>query len=99
MSPLDTTLDFGIALYLLSHGCGGDEDKAKLLCKACCKADKLDVVKGLVEQHKINPNGEISLNTDHLDLVLTAAYDSYSLYIQSSMIQKECEGLGACKHQ
>ena len=45
------------ALYLVTHGYGGDEDKVKVLCKACYWG-KLDVVKELVEQHKVDPNGE-----------------------------------------
>ena len=47
-----------IALYLMNHGCTcSDEDKVKLLCKACF-CGNLDVVKELVEQHKVDPNGE-----------------------------------------
>ena len=46
-----------IALYLVTHGYGGDEDKVKVLQKACYWG-KLDVVKELVEQHKVDPNGE-----------------------------------------
>ena len=45
------------ALYLVTHGYGGDEDKVKVLHKACYWG-KLDVVKELVEQHKVDPNGE-----------------------------------------
>ena len=48
-----------VARYLLNHGCGNDEDKAKLLCGAC-EHGKLDVVKELVEQHHINPSGKHS---------------------------------------
>ena len=47
-----------VALYLMNHGCTcSDEDKAKLLCEASYWG-KLDVVKELVEQHKVDPNGE-----------------------------------------
>ena len=47
-----------ITLYLMNHGCTcSDEDKAKLLCEACYWG-RLDVVKELVEQHKVDPNGE-----------------------------------------
>ncbi len=68
MSPLDTALEelyvgdtrCGVALCMVNHGCGSDEDKAKLLCAACYFA-KLDVVKELVEQHKVDPKGELSL--------------------------------------
>ena len=63
-SPLDMALDEGsvdngdVGLYLIKHHCGGDEqDKAKLLCKAC-KWGNLDVMKELVEQHNVDPNGE-----------------------------------------
>ena len=45
------------ALYLVTHGYGGDEDKVKVLHKACYWG-KLDVVKELVEQHKVDPNSE-----------------------------------------
>ncbi len=63
MSPLDNVLeepyDFevDVALYLVNHGSGSDENKAKLLCRACYWG-KLDVVKELVEQHKVDPKGE-----------------------------------------
>ncbi len=68
MSPLDTALEelyvgdtrCDVALCLVKHGCGSDEDKAKLLCSACYFA-KLDVVKELVEQHNVDPKGEIIL--------------------------------------
>ena len=49
------------ALYLVTHGYGEDEDKVKVLRKACYWR-KLDVVKELVEQHKVDPNGECVLN-------------------------------------
>ncbi len=67
-SPLKAVLDslnifsyrgcVDVALYLIKCGCGGEEDKVKLLYKAC-SVGKLDVVKELVEQHGIDPNGEI----------------------------------------
>ncbi len=41
----------------MSRGCGGDEVKANLLCRACSKG-KMVVVKELVEQHKVDPKGE-----------------------------------------
>ncbi len=64
-SPLDITLGnlyeandcMDVALYLMSLSCGGDEGKAKLLCGAC-QLDKLDVVKELVEQYKVEPKSE-----------------------------------------
>ncbi len=63
-SPLDIALGrlyidgyVDVALYLMSRGCGGDEDKAKLLCRAC-RRGKLGVVKELVEQHKVDPKSE-----------------------------------------
>ena len=43
-----------VALYLMSRGCGGDEDKAKLLCRACSRG-KLGVVKELIEYYKVDP--------------------------------------------
>ena len=69
-SLLDITLEniftdaddfLNTALYLVTHGYGGDEDKVKVLHKACY-CGKLDVVKELVEQHKVDPNGECVLN-------------------------------------
>ena len=67
-SLVDTTLtnmygyddpDHGldIALYLTNHGVGDEQDKARLLCEAC-EWGKVDVVKELVEQHNVDPNGE-----------------------------------------
>ena len=66
-SPLDCALDsnfslgscLDVALYLISRGCGGAEDRNKLMTRACEKG-KLDVVKELVEQHKVDPNSEFS---------------------------------------
>ena len=47
-----------IALYLMDRGCTcSDEDKAKFLCGVCLWG-KLDMVKELVEQHKVDPNSE-----------------------------------------
>ena len=63
-SPLDVALDEDswdnghVGLYLMKHhGCVDEQDKAKLLCKACQRGN-LDVVKELVEQHNVDPNGE-----------------------------------------
>ena len=62
-SPLDLALEniyedcFDVALYLIKHGCGDDEDKNKLLCGSC-QFDRLDVVKELVEEHNCDPKGE-----------------------------------------
>ena len=63
-SPLDVVLDEGsrdsghIGLYLVKHhGCGDEQDKVKLLCKACQRRN-LNVVKQLVQQHNLDPNGE-----------------------------------------
>ena len=63
-SPLDVALDEeswddgSVGLYLMKHhGCVDEQDKAKVLCKAC-KGRNLDVVKELVEQHNVDPNGE-----------------------------------------
>jgi len=60
-TPMERALDFHdpeweVALYLINHGCGGDEEKAKLLCKAC-DCGEIDVVEELVEKHSIDPNG------------------------------------------
>ena len=47
-----------VGLYLIKHqGCGDEQDKSKLLCKACERGN-LDVVKELVEQHNVDPIGE-----------------------------------------
>ena len=73
-SPLDLALEdmyndddymyMDIALYLINHGCGADEDKDKLLCEACWRG-KLDVVKELVEEHDRDPKGECCVLTMH----------------------------------
>ena len=66
-SPLDLALDEGskdngdVGLYLIEHhDCGDEQDKAKLLCKACIWGN-LDVLKELVEQHNVDPNGEYNI--------------------------------------
>ncbi len=64
-SPLDIALEdlhdegcMDVALYLMSRGCAcGDEDKAKLLCGVCWSG-RLDMVKELVEHHKVDPKSE-----------------------------------------
>ena len=45
------------AHYLISRGCGGDKERGRLLCGACYSGN-LDMVKELVEQHKVDPNSE-----------------------------------------
>ena len=64
-SPLDCALEYtdeyedcvNTAHYLISHGSGGDKERGMLLCGACHHG-KLDMVKELVEQHKVDPNSE-----------------------------------------
>ena len=64
-SPLDKALDkgcfknFDVALYLVNNGYGSEQDKAKLLCQGC-SLGSLDVVKKLVEEHKLDPTGKHS---------------------------------------
>ena len=45
------------ALYLVNYGVDDEQDKARLLCVAC-EWGNLGVVKELVEQHDVDPNGE-----------------------------------------
>ena len=47
-----------VGFYLVNQGYGSDQDKAKLLSFAC-GCGKIDIVKGLVEQHKVDPTGEL----------------------------------------
>ena len=68
-SPLDRVLKdvdykddleyrLDLCLYLIKHGCCGDEGiMVKLMCEACYWG-RLDMVKELVEQHKVDPKGE-----------------------------------------
>ncbi len=65
-SPLDLALSnrynkvgcVDVAYYLImNHSCGGDKDKGKLLFGAC-RWGKLDVVKDIIANCNINPNGE-----------------------------------------
>ena len=59
-SPLDVAVRWNkldIALYLISHGFGSDDDKHKVFISAC-HTGELKVVKKLVEQHSIDPKGE-----------------------------------------
>ena len=66
-TPLDTALTWihsfdgcgDVALYLINRGCGTGNHLARLLCGAC-SLGRLDVVKELVEQHKVDPNSEWS---------------------------------------
>ena len=64
-SPLDKALagwyskPCDVALYLINNGYGNEQDKAKLLCKGCSLGN-LDVVRELIEQHKVDPTGEHS---------------------------------------
>ena len=51
-------LDVNMVLYLINHGCDSDEEKVNLLYRACTKGG-LKVVKELVEQHNVNPKGEL----------------------------------------
>ena len=60
-TPLDMVIEknTSAAIYLINHGSStcGDKERGKLLCKAC-NSGKLDMVKELVEQHKVFPNGQ-----------------------------------------
>ena len=64
-TPLDVALDsimggcVKVALYLIHCGCGGDKERIRLLCNAS-RFGKLDVVKELVEQHKVDPSESVS---------------------------------------
>lgn len=58
MYYLYNTPDMNITLYLVSRGYGSDEIKVKLLFRGC-GYDRLDIVKELVEQHKVDPNSEL----------------------------------------
>ena len=62
-SPLERALEedddgdsLDSCLYLINNGCGSDKDKVELMCKAC-QWGRLDVVKELVEHHKVYPKG------------------------------------------
>ena len=57
MDEYDPDLGLNIALFLINHGVDDEQDKARLLCEAC-ELGNLDVVKELVEQHNVDPNGE-----------------------------------------
>ena len=70
-TPLDKALSldnmyrnkgcFDVALYLINCGCGGEDEKSKLLCGASQRG-KLDVVIGLVEQLDVDPNSKWKVN-------------------------------------
>ena len=60
-----------IALYLINHGVDDEQDKARLLCEACYLGN-LDIVKELVEQHNVDPNGEY-YDCVHLHTILLIA--------------------------
>ena len=83
-SPLDITLAniyekkafFDITDYLVKHGCHSDDVQLKLLCGACMWGN-LEIVKELVGQLKVNPNGELCMT-------VTNSYN----YIKILMIQE-----------
>ena len=60
-TPLDMAIEnnTSAAIYLMNHGSSMccDKERGKLLCKAC-SSGKLDMVKKLVEQHKVDPKGQ-----------------------------------------
>ena len=68
-SPLDRALEgvyddercADVCHYLINHGCGGDNERVKQLMGACYRGN-LSVVKEMVEQYKVNPNGECLVN-------------------------------------
>ena len=68
-TPLDKALDINtlgetgskdfpeVALYLIDCGCPeGSKDKLKIL-RGACRWGKLDMLKKLIEQLKVDPNG------------------------------------------
>ena len=62
--------------------CSDDREYSKLLCEACRRCDRgdLDKVKELVEQHKVNPNGE--------DVHCTISSDQFR------KLMSDCESIG-----
>ena len=59
--PLDVALEYDAveaADYLISRGSGAGKDNVRLLCRAC-EEGELDVVKKLVEEYDMNPNGKL----------------------------------------
>ena len=50
-----------IAEYLIMNcSCGGEVEKKELLCRACFHG-KLNLVKKIIEKHKVHPNGEYNI--------------------------------------
>ena len=47
-----------VAHYLLSCGCDSDEETLTELLFKACRRGKLDIVRELVEHHKLDPNSE-----------------------------------------
>ena len=73
-SPLDRALDrlmivedcVDVAHFLICHGCSSDKKNFKhILLSAACHWGKLKIVKELVEQHKVDPNGEQYYTESH----------------------------------
>ena len=73
---MDIALD-DVALYLINHGYGDDKDKAKLLCRASGQ-NKLDIVKELVEEHKLDPNGKYLYTCVHVFFFIHVYYLAFS---------------------
>ena len=68
-SPLDRAMEsaylygYELAFYLLSHGCDSNEKTQRALLFEACRRGKLNIVKVLVEQHRVDPKSE-SQNQD-----------------------------------
>ena len=58
--PFEDESLINLAYSLVKRGCGCEKDKGNLLCAGCYWYE-LDMVKDLVEQHKVDPRGEVTI--------------------------------------
>ncbi|XP_064387909.1 alpha-latroinsectotoxin-Lt1a-like isoform X2 [Halichondria panicea] len=81
-----------VALYLMSRGCS-DEDKTKLLCRAC-ECGKLGAVKEMVEKYKVDPkNVKDSEGQSPLDRALEFLYEyDDCVYVALYLMNRGCGG-------
>ena len=64
-SPLDRAINNmykkvypEVALYLMNKGCETDKETLTKLLLEVCRTSKLEMVKELIEQHKLDPKSE-----------------------------------------
>ena len=58
MENLRSQASLDVALYLLQQGCSSDDSIRARLLLAACQLGRLKMVKTLIKQYEVNPNGK-----------------------------------------